>query len=54
MKTIQKLTTVYKWKNDISSTHRKGLPRVPNLYSFLREAAGEDWKPFLFPAVSST
>lgn len=54
MKTIQKLTTVYKWKNDISSTHRKVLPRMPNLYSFLGEAAGEDWKPFLFPAVSST
>ena len=32
MKTIQKLTTVYKRKNDIASTHRKGPPRMPSLY----------------------
>lgn len=33
-KTIQKLTGVYKRKNDISSTHRKGLPKMPSLYIF--------------------
>lgn len=31
-KTIQKLTTVYRRKNDISSTHRKGFLRMPSLY----------------------
>lgn len=33
MKMIQKLTTVYKRKNDTVSTHRKGPPQMPNLYT---------------------